>query len=185
MEDKTIIQLYWARSSEAIPATDAKYGAQCRGLSARILQNSEDAEECVNDTWLRAWNTMPPQFPSSLRAYLLKIVRNLSIDRWRAERSQKRGGGAAELVLELEDCLPPAPSAEEVTEARAAVEVIDRWLDELEVEDRVIFLKRYWYGIAVKEIARQFSCTQSHMAKRLFRLRNSLRTTLEREGVVL
>ncbi len=185
MEDKAIIQLYWDRSDEAIPATDEKYGSQCRGLSARILQSREDAEECVNDTWLRAWNTMPPQFPGSLRAYLLKIVRNLSIDRWRAESSRKRGGGAAELVLELEDCLPPAPSAEEVTEARAAAEVIDRWLDRLPVEDRVIFLKRYWYGMTVKEIARQFSCTQNHMAKRLFRLRNSLRAALEQEGVIL
>ena len=185
MEDKTIIQLYWDRSNEAIPATDEKYGAQCRGLSARILQNWEDAEECVNDTWLRAWNTMPPQFPESLRAYLLKIVRNLSIDRWRVNNSQKRGGGVAELTLELEDCLPPAPSAEEVTEAKVVAEVIDRWLDGLTAEDRVIFLKRYWYGMAVKEISRQFSCTQNHMAKRLFRLRNSLRAALEQEGVIL
>ena len=185
MEDREIIDLYWTRSQQAIPETDAKYGVQCRGLSARILKDARDAEECVNDTWLRAWNTMPPQLPQSLRAYLLKIIRNLSIDRWRADRSTKRGGGAEELALELEDCLPPGPSAEEVSEARETAAALERWLVSLEREDRVLFLRRYWFGDPVKELARRRGCTPGYMAKRLFRLRNSLRQALEKEGVLL
>ena len=96
MEDSAIVALYWQRDQQAITASDEKYGALCRGLSWNILESREDAEECVNDTWHRAWNTMPPQRPVSLRAYLARIVRNLSIDRYRLRRSQKRGGGFAE-----------------------------------------------------------------------------------------
>ena len=93
MEDAAIIALYWARDQRAISATDEKYGTPCRALATRLLDSREDGEECVNDTWHRAWNTMPPQRPVSLRAYLLKIVRNLSIDRWRGRQARKRGGG--------------------------------------------------------------------------------------------
>lgn len=118
MEDTDIIRLYWARDEGAIAATDEKYGTLCRSLSHNILASREDAEECVNDTWHRAWNTMPPQRPASLRAYLVRLVRNLSIDRWRARKSQKRGEGLEALVLELEDCVPAAPSAEEETQRR-------------------------------------------------------------------
>ena len=103
MEDTAIVELYWARDQRAITASDEKYGGLCRGLSFNILASREDAEECVNDTWHRAWDTMPPQRPASLRAYLVRLVRNLSIDRWRARKSQKRGEGLEALVLELED----------------------------------------------------------------------------------
>mgnify|MGYP000119315035 CR=1 FL=1 len=103
MEDHMIIQLYWARSEQAITASQEKYGSYCHTIALRILEREEDAEECVNDTWHRAWNTMPPQRPASLRAYLVRLVRNLSIDRWRARKSQKRGEGLEALVLELED----------------------------------------------------------------------------------
>ena len=104
MEDHKIIDLYWARSQQAIVESDQKYGPYCRAIALGILAMREDAEECVNDTWHRAWNTMPPQRPASLRAYLVRLVRNLSIDRWRARKSQKRGEGLEALVLELEDC---------------------------------------------------------------------------------
>ena len=185
MEDKTIIELYWARNENAIPATAEKYGSQCRGLSCRILQDPQDAEECVNDTWLRAWNTMPPQLPRSLRAYLLKLVRNLSIDRWRADRTEKRGGGAEVLSLELEDCLPPAPSAEEMTEARELAAMLERWLLTLSRQDRYVFLRRYWFGDSVKELAGQLGRPPNHVSKALYRLRQELRRYLEGEGVIL
>ena len=116
MEDAAIIGLYWARDERAITASDEKYGKLCRALSQNILDSREDAEECVNDTWQRAWDTMPPQRPGSLRAYLAKITRNLSIDRWRAKRAEKRGRGMDVLLEELEESLPAAPSAEELTE---------------------------------------------------------------------
>ena len=185
MEDTAIIALYWARDQRAISATDEKYGAPCRALAARLLDSREDGEECVNDTWHRAWNTMPPQRPGSLRAYLLKIVRNLSIDRWRGRQARKRGAGVEELAVELEDCLPAAPSAEAVTESREVTACIDRWLDSLNRKDRVAFVRRYWYGWRVDELARDAGCSPNRMAQRLLRLRSSLRRALEQEGIVL
>ena len=131
-----------------------------------ILDSREDAEECVNDTWHKAWDTMPPQRPGSLRAYLAKITRNLSIDRWRARRTEKRGNGLAVLLDELEECLPAAPSAEEISEARETARAIDRWLDTLSPVDRTAFLRRYWYGQRVDRIAAQAGCSPNSMAKR-------------------
>ena len=126
MEDRAIIELYWARNEQAIAASDEKYGPLCRALSHNILSSWEDAEECVNDTWHRAWNTMPPQRPNSLRAYLAKIVRNLSMDRWRAKWAKKRGKGLEVLLGELDDCVPACPSAEAETEALELSRAIDR-----------------------------------------------------------
>ena len=185
MEDSAIIDLYWARDQYAISASDEKYGALCRKLSQNILSSREDAEECVNDTWHRAWDTMPPQRPGSLRAYLARIVRNLSIDRWRARKAQKRGAGLEVLLSELEDCVPASPSAEAETEAGLVSDCIDRWLDSLPQLDRVAFVRRYWYGQRVDELAAQLGNTPKQMAQRLFRLRGSLRRALEKEGIVL
>ena len=185
MEDAAIIGLYWARDERAISASDEKYGILCRNLSQNILDSREDVEECVNDTWQRAWDTMPPQRPNSLRAYLAKITRNLSIDRWRAKRAEKRGGGVEVLLNELDDCLPVSPSAEELTEARETSRVIDRWLSQLPPADRVAFLRRYWYGQRVDQIAAQAGCSPNSMAKRLSRLRDGLRRALEQEGLTI
>ena len=185
MEDTAIIDLYWARDEGAITASDAKYGGLCRGLSLDILDSREDAEECVNDTWRRAWDTMPPQRPGSLRAYLAKITRNLSIDRWRVRRAEKRGSGLETLLTELDDCLPAAPSAEEVTEAKETAQAIDRWLDTLSPADRTAFLRRYWYGQPVSQVAAQAGCSPNSMTKRLGRLRDGLRRALEQEGIVV
>ncbi len=183
MEDAAIIGLYWARDERAIVVSDEKYGKLCRSLSRDILDSLEDAEECVNDTWKKAWDTMPPQRPGSLRAYLAKITRNLSIDRWRAARADRRGNGMGALLAELEDCLPAAPSAEEITELRETARAIDRWLDTLSQGDRTAFLRRYWYGQQVNRVARQAGCSPNSMAKRLSRLRAGLRKALEQEGI--
>ena len=185
MEDAAIVELYWDRDQRAITASDEKYGALCRSLSHNILASREDAEECVNDTWHRAWDTMPPQRPNSLRAYLCRIVRNLSIDRWRAARSQKRGEGLGQLVLELEDCVPAGPSAEEAWEARETAAAVDRWLDALAQTDRMLFVRRYWYGERVDRLASRFGRSPNWMSQRLRRLRAGLRRALEREGVSL
>ena len=185
MEDAAIVALYWQRSEEAITASDEKYGALCHTLAYNILKAHEDAEECVNDTWHRAWDTMPPQRPNSLRAYLCRIVRNLSIDRWRAARSQKRGEGLDRLVLELEDCVPAGPSAEEAWEAGETAAAVDRWLDALAQTDRVLFVRRYWYGERVDQLAARFGYTPNGAAQRLRRLRAGLRRALEQEGVKL
>ena len=185
MEDAAIIELYWARDEKAISASDEKYGALCRRLSQNILDSREDAEECVNDVWNRAWETMPPQRPGSLRAYLAKITRNLSIDRWRAKRAEKRRGGMEVLLSELEDCLPGSSDAEALTEARETARVIDQWLFGLPPADRTAFLRRYWYGQRVDEIAAQAKCSPNSMTKRLGRLRDGLRRVLEQEEIVL
>lgn len=185
MEDQAIIDLYWERNEGAIAATDATYGKLCRAVSYNIVSDWEDAEECTNDTWHRAWTTMPPQRPASLRAYLCRIVRNLSIDRWRRKKSQKRGEGLELVLEELEDCLPGAPSAEQAAEALALKEVLERWLDGLSREDRALFLRRYWYGDRVEELAKKRGTTPNQTSQRLFKLRGALRKTLEREGVCL
>ncbi len=185
MEDEAIIGLYWARDEGAIAASDEKYGRLCRKLSLDILDSREDAEECVNDTWRRAWDTIPPQRPGSLRAYLARIARNLSIDRWRSRRADKRGSGLEILLDELDDCLPAAPSAEEVTEAKETARAIDRWLDGLSPADRTAFLRRYWYGQPVGQVAIQAGCSPNTMTKRLSRLRDGLRKFLEQEGIIV
>ena len=185
MEDARIVELYWERDEAAIAESSAKYGGYCYQIAFRILALREDAEECVNDTWHRAWNTMPPQRPASLRAYLVRLVRHLSIDRWRARKSQKRGEGLEALVLELEDCVPAVPSAEEETEARELSRTIDRWLDGLPREDRVLFVRRYWYGQRLDELSGQLGWSPNRVSQRLLRLRTGLKRYLEREGVVL
>ena len=185
MEDAAIIGLYWARDEGAIAASDEKYGRACRRLSQNMLDSREDAEECVNDTWSRAWDTMPPQRPDSLRAYLARITRNLSIDRWRANRAEKRRGALDVLLRELEDCRPASRGAEELTEARETARVIDRWLSELSPADRIAFLRRYRYGQRVDEVAAQAGCSSNTMTRRLGRLRDGLRRVLEQEGIVL
>ena len=185
MEDAAIIGLYWARDERAISESDRAYGTLCRRLSQNILNSREDAEECVNDTWQRAWDTMPPRRPDSLRAYLARITRNLSLDRWRKRTAEKRGGGMEELLIELEDCLPAAPSAEELSEAGETARAIDRWLSTLSPADRKAFLRRYWYGQRVDEIAARAGCSPNSMTKRLGRLRAGLRLALEQEGIIL
>lgn len=183
MEDHAIISLYWNRDEEAIAATDRTYGKLCRGLSYNIVNNWEDAEECTNDTWRRAWDTMPPQRPSSLRAYLCRIVRNLSIDRWRRKNSQKRGEGLELLLEELDGCLPSTPSAEQEVEGILLKEVLEKWLDSLPKADRTLFLRRYWYGNRVDALAGWRGCTPNQVSQELLKLRRALRKKLEQEGV--
>lgn len=185
MEDTNIIDLYWARDEGAISASDEKYGRLCRTLSRNILGSHEDAEECVNDTWHRAWDTMPPLRPRSLRAYFAAITRNLSLNLWHKARAEKRGSGLEVLLSELEDCLPAAESVEDTAASHELARVIDRWLAGLAQADRVAFLRRYWYGQQVAEIARQAGCFPNTMTKRLGRLRESLRRALEQEGILI
>ena len=183
MEDAAIVQLYWDREERAIAESDRKYGIFCIRMAQNILNSSQDAEECVNDTWHRAWDTMPPQRPQLLRAYFAAITRNLSLNRWHRARAEKRGGGLEVLLSELEDCLPAAGSVEGAVESHELARAIDRWLIGLALADRVAFLRRYWYGQQVAEVARQAGCSPNTMTKRLGRLREGLRRALEQEGI--
>ena len=185
MEDSRIIELYWARDEQAIPETDTKYGPFCRNLSKNILGSIEDAEECVNDTYLRAWNSMPPEKPMNLRAWLGRIVRNISIDLWRRHGAKKRGDGIDALLSELEECVPSPVSVENEIDAKELTKIIEGWLDSLSRTDRAIFMRRYWYGESVIAIAIREDTDANKMAGKLYRLRKSLKNRLHREGVTL
>lgn len=183
MDDPQIIALYFQRNETAIRETDRKYGPFCRRMAENILTLREDAEECVNDTYHTAWNTIPPEEPRSLRAFLGRIVRNLSISRWRAGRAQKRYGGMEVLLSELDDCVPAGNLVEEALDRQALAGSISAWLDGLPAQERRLFLRRYWYGDAVNALAAEAGCTANQMAQRMLRLRKSLKSALEAEGV--
>lgn len=185
MEDQHIIRLYFDRDQEAIRQTDRKYGGQCRRTARNILTVPEDAEECVNDTYLAAWNTIPPERPRTLGAYLGRIVRNLSISRYRINRAQKRYAGMEALLSELEECVPGRENVEVELERRELGKLLSCWLDALPREERDLFLRRYWYGEAVQDLAREAGLTPNQASQRLFRLRGMLRSLLESEGVDL
>ena len=185
MEDSVIVALYWARDEQAIGATDSKYGGLCRSLSQNLLGSKEDAEECVQDTWYRAWTTMPPKRPELLKAYLCRIVRNLSLDRWRAGRAKKRGGGLDQLGLELEDCVSAPQNVEHTVENEEIARCIERWLRTLDAENRDLFLQRYWFGTPLQQLAKERGRNGNQLAQRLYRLRQGLRAALEEEGVEL
>lgn len=185
MEDKAIIDLYWARDETAITETAAKYGGFCHTVAQNLLGRREDAEECVNDTYHAAWQAMPPQRPARLRAWLGRVVRNLSLTRWHRDHAQKRDGGIPLLLDELAECLPSPQTVESVLEEAELTSAIDRWLEGLSRPDRVLFLRRYWTGTPLKDLASLAGTTPDRLAQKMYRLRQSLKTTLEQEGISL
>ena len=185
MEDREIVTLFWQRDERALQAAADKYGGCCRAVARNILADEQDAEECLNDTWLAAWNDIPPSRPNSLKAYLGRLTRNLAITRWRYTHAEKRYAGLEVLLSELEDCLPARGGVEERLEQRELSRLLSAWLDSLPEADRRLFVRRYWYGAAVKDLAREAGLRDNLMAQRLFRLRRELKKRLEQEGVTL
>ena len=183
MEDGQIIDLYWNRDQRAIRETDGKYGGLLHSISWNLLHSREDAEECVNDTYLRVWEAIPPTRPGAFRTWLGQITRNLSLDRWKSRRAEKRGGGAEALLGELEDCLP-GPAGRSVEDLELA-ELLNGFLRGLSPEGRAVFLRRYWYGQSVAEIAGTLGCGEGKVKSSLFRSRRALREFLEKEGVAV
>lgn len=186
MEDQKIIDLYWERDQRAIDETSEKYGAFLLNIAWNVLRSHGDAEECVNDTYLRTWNSIPPARPTAFRAWLGRITRNLSLDRWKQARAAKRGGDDMEVLLgELDSCVPAPHSTEKVLEDQAIAAIIGTFLRTLSAENRIMFLRRYWYGDALADIARHMNCSEGKVKSSLFRTRCALRTHLEQEGVSL
>ena len=186
MDDNAIVDLYWARSEDAIWETNRKYGAYCWQISYNILRNSQDADECVNDTWLRTWNALPPQRPTKFQIFLAKITRNLSLDRWEQAHAKKRGGGQTALLLsELSDCIPSANSVEQILDEQALSEAISKWLHLQPLKNRVAFIRRYWYADSTQQIAKRLAISESAAKSLLHRLRHSLKTYLEQEGIAI
>ena len=186
MDDRQIIELYNERSEAAISATADKYGKYCYSVAYHILYNEQDSEECVNDTYLRTWETIPPQCPVNLPAFLGKITRNLALNRYRYYVREKRGCGQIPLVLdELQECVPAVNSTEQAVEEKHLVEVLNRFTHELPVEKRMMFVRRYWYLSSIGEIAEDFEISEGKVKMTLLRIRNKLKQTLEKEGIVL
>lgn len=185
MLDGEIVELYWRRDEEAICQTDIKYGGYCRSISNNILNDPGESEECVNDTYLRAWNSMPTERPRHLPAFLGKIVRNLSISRLRQKNAHKRGGGEYRLCLEeLRDCAAKGQEPEKELELKELREHIDKFLANLKETERNIFVSRYWYMASVDEIARRANFSYSKTASMLHRTRLKLGLYLRKEGLL-
>ena len=186
MDDAAILDLYWSRSEDAIYETDQKYGPYCRQVSYNILRSAQDADECVNDTWLRAWNAMPPQRPNHLQSFLAKLTRNLSLDRWDKAHAEKRGGGRTGLLLsELSECIPSPDTVERAMDDRAISAAIAGWLRRQSQKNRVAFVRRYFYGDSTTLVAKRVGLTEGGAKSLLRRLRTDLRKYLEQEGIAL
>ena len=183
MEDTQIVDLYWTRSEHAITETAAKYGKYCYAIAYRILANAEDADESVNDTYLDAWNAMPPHRPSLLSTFLGKITRRLSIDRWRKCSAEKRGSGELPLALEeLNDCIPARETVEQAIECKELAGAINGFLACLPETERDLFVCRYWFLASVRELGRKFQISESKVKTTLFRTRKKLSDYLQKEG---
>ena len=185
MEDTAIVDLYWRRSEQAIAESERKYGNYCHSIARRICRSERDAEECVGDTWLAAWNAMPDKRPERLGLFLGCLTRHAAVSRLRAEQSQKRGGAEIELVLdELAEVLPAESDPAREAEARALGEAIKSYVNSLTETERHVFLGRYFYGLPVASIAARCGFTESKTKSLLFRLRGRLRKHLDREGLL-
>ncbi len=181
MDDSEIIRLFRERDERALQACGERYGAFCRRIAENILP-AEDAEECVNDTYHAAWNVMPPERPACLRAFLGRITRNLSISRYRREHAQKRFSGAETLLSELEACVPAGGDPAAALDEKLLTAAIADWLGTLSADDRALFLRRYWYGDALKTLAAACGVGENRLAQRMRRLREQLRAALEKGG---
>ena len=184
MKDAQIVKLYWNRDEAAIAATAESYGNYCYSIAYRILQNPEDAQECVSDTYWKAWLSIPPQRPSRLATYLGKITRNLSLDRLKRMNAQKRGGGQTEFALrELEGCIPATTDMEQIVDEIVLTNTINQFLRAQPRTERNIFVGRYWHLYSIAELAEAYGMGESKIASLLFRMRSKLKHYLEKEGI--
>ncbi|HHW93583.1 MAG TPA: RNA polymerase sigma factor [Clostridiaceae bacterium] len=181
--DETIIELFFERSEEAIESAMDKYGVLLRGLAWNILENREDVEECLNDTYLAVWNSIPPERPQYLKAYLCKIVRNNALDRIREKRRDKRGGGQINLLLdELSECISSEADTVRLLENAEMAEVISDYLRAQTKERRTMFIQRYFYASSLREIAEEHGMTEGAVKSLMFRMRSELRKEFSGKG---
>lgn len=185
MTDEQILAAYLKRDEQAICESNAKYGSYCLAIAQRILQNQEDAKECVNDTWLRAWRAIPPERPANLKLFLAKITRNLSLNQYQAKTAQKRGGGEVPLILEeLASCLGDPDGAESAYMAKELGGAINRFAHALPERECNLFLRRYFYSEPIAKIAARYGITSHHASVILSRVRKKLKDYLKMEGLV-
>ena len=184
LEDSAILDLFFERSERAIEELDKKYGAAVRKTTANILSDRQDAEECVNDAYLGVWNSIPPHRPESLVSYVCRIARNRAVSRLRSETAAKRNEGFDLVLDEMEEFIPSGADVEAEVAAKELSAAVDRFLSGLPYDDRFIFVRRYWYADSVKDIAKAMSSRENRISVRLFRLREKLRITLQKEGLL-
>ena len=183
MEDDQIIALYWQKNAQAITETDHKYGGYCFAIADKILHSREDAEECVNDTWLHAWNAIPPHKPQRLKLFLAKITRNLSFNRFNARTAQKRGGGELDLVLEeLAECIAVESDVERAYEAKELGQSINAFVRKLPEREGNVFVRRYFFTDSVAAIAKRYGLSENNVMVILSRTRKKLKIQLIKEG---
>lgn len=186
MEDQKIVDLYWERSEIAISETANKYGKYCHYIAHNILHNNEDSAECVNDTYMRAWNSMPQHRPSMLKTFLGKITRNLALNRYKTLTAEKRNLGQVPIVLEeLHDCIPCMDNTESIVDDIVLAEIFNQFLFSMSTEQRIFFMRRYWYLSPIKEIASNYGIGESKVKMSLLRSRKELKRLLEKEGISL
>lgn len=185
MDDKDIIILFLNRSEQAIVELAAKYGQLCRHIAMNILGNCEDAEECVSDTYLGAWNTIPPQKPNPLKAYICKIARNIAITKYHANTARKRNSHYDVALEELENCLFSLDTPDSVLQAKELSHLLDRFLTNLDTRSRVMFVRRYWYSDSINDLAKMLHMRPNHVSVHLSRIRSRLRKFLIQEGYIL
>lgn len=183
MKDQQIIELYWQREEAAITESSLKYGAYCHTIAQNILHSPEDSDECVNDTWLRVWNAMPPQRPTRLRMFLAKITRNLAFDRFKAQTAGKRGHGEIALILdELNECIPGQTDVESALIAKELADSMNQFIHRLSPRDCNLFVRRYFFADPVVAIARRYGLTANNVMVSLSRTRKRLKLYLKEEG---
>lgn len=181
--DSQIIELYWNRDAKAIDASMERYGAYCFSIASSILNDAQDAEECVNDTWLRAWNAIPPTRPTMLKVFLAKITRHLSFDRYKAGKALKRGSGNTALVLdELAECIAAETDVEGLVNAKELGAVINQFVASLPEREQNLFIRRYFFSEPIRVIARRYDMNENHVNVTLSRIRKRLRSHLSKEG---
>ena len=185
IDDEKIIEMFFERSEQGIRELDIKYGKVCHNLSYHIVGSRRDAEECVNDAYLGAWNTIPPQNPNPLLTYICRIVRNLSIMKYHANTAIKRNSFYDAALDELEDCLASSETVEDKLTAKELSDALDQFLDTLDQENRVIFVRRYWYSDSISEIAERLHMSKNNVSVRLSRTRERLKNYLKKEGYIL
>ncbi len=186
MNDENIVDLYWERDEKAISETAAKYGRYCYSIAFNILGNTEEAEESVNDAYLNAWNSMPPHRPTILSTFIGKTTRYVSLKRWRANHTQKRGGGNIDLVYEeLSDCVSANKTIDDDIENQELAKLINDFLDSLPLYEQKVFICRYWYFDDISTISNQFGFSESKVKSMLHRTRKKLRSKLLQEGVII
>lgn len=183
MEDGKIIELLWERSEEGLNELSKKYGANCKRVAGNILNNPLDAEECVNDAFLAVWNTVPPQNPDPLSAYLYRVVRNQALKKYHANTAEKRNSVYDVAFEEIEDCIASSVSVEDETGAAEMTRKINAFLETLDKTGQIIFIRRYWYSDSIGEIAEYLQTNVNAVSIRLSRIRKKLAAFLKKEGV--